>query len=40
MLTIGQNEYHHLLANGLLWACGKLDDQGKPAAGYEGTGKK
>ena len=40
MLTIGQDEYHHLLANGLLWTCGKLDEQGKPVAGYEGTGKR
>jgi uncharacterized protein len=40
MLTIGQDEYQHLLANGLLWVCGKLDGQGKPLAGYEGTGKK
>ena len=36
MLTVGQDEYHHLLANGLLWVCGKLDESGKPAAGYEG----
>jgi uncharacterized protein len=40
MLTVGQDEYHHLLANGVLWVCGKLDDQGKPAPGYEGSGKK
>jgi uncharacterized protein len=40
MLTVGQDEYQHLLANGLLWVCGKLDDQGKPVAGYAGTGKK
>ena len=40
MLTIGQNDYQHLLANGVLWACDKLDDSGKPVAGYEGTGKK
>ena len=40
MLTVGQDEYHHLLANGVLWVCGKLDDQGKPLAGFEGTGKK
>lgn len=40
MLTIGQDEYQHLLANGLLWVCGRLDDQGEPAAGYEGTGRK
>jgi type 1 glutamine amidotransferase len=40
MLTVGQDEYHRLLANGVLWVCGKLDDQGKPVAGYAGTGKK
>jgi uncharacterized protein len=39
MLTIGQPEYPRLLANGLLWVCGKLDAQGNPVAGYEGTGK-
>ncbi len=26
MLTVGQDEYHHLLANGVLWACEKLQD--------------
>jgi len=40
MLTVGQDDYHHLLANGVLWVCGKLGDDGKPAKGYEGTGKK
>jgi type 1 glutamine amidotransferase len=40
MRTIGQDEYQHLLANGLLWACGRLDDQGEPAPGYEGTARK
>jgi len=40
MLTVGQDDYHKLLANGLLWACEKLGDDGKPAAGYEGSGKK
>jgi hypothetical protein len=30
-------EYHRLLANGLLWACDKLDKDGKPLAGYGGT---
>jgi uncharacterized protein len=39
MLTVGQDEYQHLLANGLLWVCGKLDDQGKPLPGYEGKKK-
>jgi len=36
MLTIGQDEYQHLLANGLLWVCDKLDEQGHAAPGYEG----
>jgi type 1 glutamine amidotransferase len=40
MLTVDQDEYHRLLANGVLWVCGKLDDQGNPVAGYAGTGKK
>jgi len=39
MLTVGQDDYHRLLANGVLWVCGKLDDEGKPAAGFEGSGK-
>ncbi len=39
MLTVGQKDYHRLLANGLLWTCGKLDESGKPMPGYEGTGK-
>ena len=40
MLTVGQDEYHKLLANGLLWSCDKLDANGNPAAGYEGSGKE
>ena len=28
-----------LVARGLLWACGKLDESGKPMAGYEGQQK-
>jgi type 1 glutamine amidotransferase len=38
MKTAGSQEYLQLLANGLLWACGKLGDEGKPAAGYTGKG--
>jgi uncharacterized protein len=38
--TVNMPEYHRLLANGLLWVCGKLDKDGKPMAGYEGTGAK
>ncbi|MCI0535756.1 MAG: ThuA domain-containing protein [Verrucomicrobiales bacterium] len=32
--TAAAPEYLQLLANGLLWACGKLEPDGKPAAGY------
>jgi type 1 glutamine amidotransferase len=32
--TAGQDAYHHLLANGLLWACDKLDESGKPKPGF------
>lgn len=36
MKTAEQADYHRLLAHGLLWACGKLGDDGQPAKGYEG----
>ncbi|MFN8006898.1 MAG: ThuA domain-containing protein [Terriglobia bacterium] len=39
MKTAQQEEYQRLLAYGLLWACGKLDEQGKPLPGYEGKTK-
>jgi type 1 glutamine amidotransferase len=29
--------YHRLLAYGILWACDKLGDDGKPVAGFAGT---
>lgn len=32
--TMSQPVYLDLVARGLLWACGKLDDQGHPVAGY------
>lgn len=32
--TASTPEYQRLLADGLLWACGKLQDDGAPAAGY------
>jgi type 1 glutamine amidotransferase len=32
--TVGDAVYLDLVTRGLLWACGKLDDDGKPAAGY------
>ena len=34
MKTGADPAYHKLLAYGLLWACDKLDADGKPAAGY------
>jgi len=40
MKTAAQVDYHHLLANGILWVCGKLGDDGKPAKGYGGTETK
>src|SRR4051794_15081750 len=36
--TADMESYQHLLADGLLWACDKLDDGGHPKAGYAGTG--
>lgn len=38
--TVNMPEYHHLLANGILWACDKLGKDGKPLEGYGGTGAK
>lgn len=32
--------YLDTVSKGLLWACGKLGDDGKPLPGYEGTGVK
>jgi type 1 glutamine amidotransferase len=32
--TMGQDVYLDLVARGLLWACGKLRDDGEPAEGY------
>jgi type 1 glutamine amidotransferase len=37
MNTVKLPVYHRLLANGLLWACGKLNKNGEPAAGYGGS---
>jgi len=37
MKTAQQADYQRLVAYGLLWACGKLDSDGKPAKGYEGN---
>jgi type 1 glutamine amidotransferase len=38
--TAGQTDYHRLLSYGLLWACGKLGDDGRPLPGYGGTNEK
>ena len=38
VLTVEDSD--RLLANGVLWVCGKLDDDGNPVKGFEGTGKK
>jgi type 1 glutamine amidotransferase len=35
--TAGMDVYPQLLANGLLWACDKLDAGGQPKAGYGGA---
>jgi len=40
MKTCGTPEFRQLLANGLLWACGKLGPDGTPAAGYAVAGPK
>lgn len=37
--TMQDPVYLDLVARGLLWACGKLDDSGKPKAGYAATKK-
>ena len=33
--TVASPQYLDLVTRGLLWACNKLDDEGKPAKGYE-----
>ncbi|MEK6238619.1 MAG: ThuA domain-containing protein [Planctomycetales bacterium] len=35
--TMKEKVYLDMVANGLLWSCGKLDDSGKPAAGFGKT---
>jgi type 1 glutamine amidotransferase len=37
MKTAQQTEYLRLVAYGLLWVCGKLDAEGRPLPGYEGS---
>jgi uncharacterized protein len=36
MNTVKLPVYHRLLANGLLWACDKLDKNGEAMKGYGG----
>jgi type 1 glutamine amidotransferase len=40
MKTAASPDYLRLLANGLLWTCGKLGADGKPIAGYAGRPSK
>ncbi len=40
MKTSASPDYLRLLANGLLWACEKLDPDGKPSAGYSALDRK
>jgi uncharacterized protein len=40
MKTAATPEYLRLVANGLLWSCGKLEAEGKPAAGYAAPPRK
>ena len=37
--TVGDDRYLDLVTRGLLWACGKLEATGQPAAGYAAPGK-
>ncbi len=37
--TVADDRYLDLVARGLLWACGKLDADGKPLKGYGGATK-
>ncbi len=38
--TMNNDIWLGLVSRGLLWSCGKLQDDGTPAVGYEGTGIK
>jgi uncharacterized protein len=40
MKTCGMPEFRQLLANGLLWACGKLSPEGAPEPGYSAAPTK
>ena len=33
--TVADDRYLDLVTRGVLWACGKLQDSGKPADGYD-----
>ena len=37
--VVSSQEYLDLVGRGLLWVCGKLESNGKPAAGYEAPAK-
>ena len=37
--TMAAPEYLDLVTRGILWTCGKLNDDGKPKEGFEGKGK-
>jgi len=37
-VTMSDPIYLDMVARGLLWSCDKLDEEGTPVAGYEGTG--
>ena len=39
-VTVADARYLDFVTRGLLWACRKLDGQGKPAPGYEATARK
>jgi type 1 glutamine amidotransferase len=38
--TMNTDIWLDLVARGVLWTVGKLEDDGSPAAGYEGSGRK
>jgi type 1 glutamine amidotransferase len=40
MKTAASPDYLRLVANGLLWTCGKLGADGKPVTGYAGSHSK
>lgn len=38
--TMNHDVWLDMVARGALWCCNKLDDRGRPVAGFEGTGRK